>query len=135
MGKHILIDAYDIRLHMTTLGWQSTDAIAENGCYTISFYRYDWQGVPVSQVSFYGRTYDFGRINETVARAGRLALRAWKDFPDDVPFQPNPDNEKLEVRQRLERTGHKGGRPGLPDPAVGGGPRPHLARSSQPRDS
>ena len=90
---------------MATLGWQSTDAIAENGSYTINFYRYDWQGVPVSQVSFYGRTHDFGRIAETVAGAGRLALRAWKDFPDDVPIQPNPDSGKLEIRQRLERAG------------------------------
>jgi hypothetical protein len=103
VGRHILIDPYDIRLHMASLGWQSTDAIAENGIYTINFYRYDWQGIPVSQVSFYARTHDLVRINETVARAGRLALRAWKDFPDDVPCQPNPDTEKLEIRQRLER--------------------------------
>jgi hypothetical protein len=88
---------------MASLGWQSTDAIAENGVYTINFYRYDWRGVPVSQVSFYARTHELGRINETVAKAGRLALRAWKDFPDDVPCQPNPDSEKLEIRQRLER--------------------------------
>ncbi len=108
MSKRVLIDAYDIRIHMATLGWQSTDAIAENGCYTVSFYRYDWQGVPVSQVSFYARTHDVGRINETVARAGRLALRAWKDFPDDVPSQPNPDSEKLEIRQRLEGANGRG---------------------------
>ena len=107
VGKRILIDPYDIRLHMATLGWQSNDAIAENGSYTVSFYRYDWRGVPVSQVSFYGRTHDLGKINETVARAGRLALRAWRDFPDDVPAQPNPDSEKLEIRQRLERDGRR----------------------------
>jgi hypothetical protein len=106
--KRVLIDGYDIRLHMLTLGWQSTDAIGDNGTYTINFYRYDWHGIPVSQVNFYGRTYDLGRINETVARAGRLALRAWKDFPEDVPFQSDPDSEKLEVRQHLDRQAGRG---------------------------
>lgn len=101
--KRVLIDAYDIRLHMLTLGWQSTDAITEGGTYTVNFYRYDWHGVPVSQVNFYSRTYDLGGLNDTVARAGRLALRAWRDFRDEVPFQPDPDTEKLEIRQRLTR--------------------------------
>jgi hypothetical protein len=109
MARRILIDPYDIRLHMAVLGWQSNDAIVENGSYTINFYRYDWQGVPVSQVSFYGRTHDLCKISETVARAGRLALRAWRDFPDDVPAQPNPDSEKLEIRQRLERDSRRPG--------------------------
>ena len=101
MHRRILIDAYDIRLYMLTLGWQSTDAVSENGSYTVNFYRYDWHGTPVSQVNFYSRTYELAKINETVPPAGRLALRAWKDFPDDVPCQPNPDSDQLEARQPI----------------------------------
>ena len=103
MARQLLIDAYDIRLYMLSLGWQSTDAVGEDGTYTVNFYRYDWHGAPVSQVNFYARTHELTKISETVGRAGRLALRAWRDFREDVPCQPNPDSDQLEIRQHLSR--------------------------------
>jgi hypothetical protein len=91
------MDAMQIRLEMTELGWYSEDRLTEMGWgdkfgYSIWFSRWDWHGMQaIDKATYHAHTSDLDAIDEVVKKAATLAKKAWAEFPDEPPDQLMPD--------------------------------------------
>ena len=89
-----------IKLEMSELGWDVEEKISDTGWkdsvgYSIWFKRSDWHGK--SSYSITGKAvvfhehakdvHDYCAVINTVKAAAERAKRAWRDFPDSIPYQ------------------------------------------------
>ncbi len=83
------LSAYQIRIEMAELGWNSEDRITDMGWgdkhgYSIWFERWDWHGKRTDRVCFHEHRAELSKIEDAVKVAAKRALRAWSEFTESV---------------------------------------------------
>ena len=96
------MNAMQIRLEMTELGWYSEDRLTDMGWrggkfgYSIWFSRWNWHGQRTDKATYHAHTADLDAIDETVEKAANLAKKAWDEFPTKAPHQLMPDELRVD---------------------------------------